>query len=286
MRIVMVHGRSQQHKDPAALEKAWRDALTYGLARADAEPAPGTTFAFPYYGDLLDGLIHKGGTPLAAAAPAGDAADSSLRGEILAEIAGGIGLSARDVNRETPPSAATLGPANWEWVQAILRAIDRVPGVNAEAIDLFTRDVYVYLTDAGVRKAVNAKVAAALPNEPFAVIAHSLGSVVAYDVLHERGVDPRCVRLVTVGCPLAIRAIRARLDQPLESPPCVRSWFNAYDDRDVVALRPLDAANFPVSPPVENKGDVVNFTDNRHGIAGYLSDPTVALKVADATHGI
>jgi hypothetical protein len=54
------------------------------------------------------------------------------------------------------------------------------------------------------------------------------------------------------------------------------------DERDVVALYPLDAANFPVDPPIENKRDVDNPTSNRHGISGYLSDPVVARRLHEA----
>jgi hypothetical protein len=47
----------------------------------------------------------------------------------------------------------------------------------------------------------------------------------------------------------------------------------------VVALNPLDRANFPVTPEVENYSAVINTTDNRHGIAGYLDDPAVAARL-------
>ena len=108
-------------------------------------------------------------------------------------------------------------------------------------------------------------------------MAHSLGTVVAYNILRN---DPRSLqmrKLVTVGSPLAIRAVRRSL-VPLKSPKA-DAWFNAFDPRDIVALNPLDAANFPVVPEIENKGDVDNFTDNRHGIGGYLSDPVVAREI-------
>jgi hypothetical protein len=53
----------------------------------------------------------------------------------------------------------------------------------------------------------------------------------------------------------------------------------------VVALYPLDPKNFPIDPAVpaiENKRDVDNDTDNRHGISGYLGDPVVARRIHDA----
>jgi hypothetical protein len=65
-------------------------------------------------------------------------------------------------------------------------------------------------------------------------------------------------------------------------PACVRDWYNAFDPRDVVALYPLDAHNFPIRPPIENKSTVDNFTDNRHGIDGYLGDADVARKIFEA----
>jgi len=76
---------------------------------------------------------------------------------------------------------------------------------------------------------------------------------------------------LTVGAPLAIRAIREQL-RPLRFPPPVRAWFNAFDTRDVVALYPLDRGNFPVTPAVENYAGVKNHTSNRRGIVGYLDD--------------
>jgi hypothetical protein len=45
-------------------------------------------------------------------------------------------------------------------------------------------------------------------------------------------------------------------------------------------LYPLDKDNFDVAPAVTNNGTVHNWTDNRHGIVGYLDD----VKVAEAIH--
>lgn len=55
----------------------------------------------------------------------------------------------------------------------------------------------------------------------------------------------------------------------------------AHSLGSVVAYNvPLDAPQtFNVTPPIANKGDVLNFTDNRHGIEGYLADPVVAQQV-------
>jgi hypothetical protein len=59
----------------------------------------------------------------------------------------------------------------------------------------------------------------------------------------------------------------------------VKKWFNAMDERDIVALYPLSKKYFQVTPQIENKTDVQNPTENRHGISGYLGDPEVARRI-------
>lgn len=284
MKLVMVHGRSQAGKVPTVLKKEWTDALGYGLLRANRTLPAGTVVEFPFYGDELERLVQQTNTPLGIDATAkGTQTDGEkeLRGEILEEMAAALGVTRADIEREYVGQPLQKGPENWEWVQAILRAVDRVPGLNSSAIDLFTRDVYVYLTYPGVRATIDRMVSEAIGTEPAVVLAHSLGTIVAYNVLVKRVAAPKVARLVTVGSPLGIRAIKRHLDSPLCSPACVGHWFNAYDDRDVVALVALDARGFNVSPPIENKADISNFTDNRHGIAGYLADPVVAAKIVE-----
>lgn len=95
---------------------------------------------------------------------------------------------------------------------------------------------------------------------------------------------------MTVGSPLAVTAIRKTLRSfaTLRCPECVSHWFNAMDERDVVALYPLDTTHFPLAPAepsIENKRDVSNQTTNRHGINGYLDDPVVAQRIYEALVG-
>jgi hypothetical protein len=284
MKLVMIHGRAQGGRNPVTVKKEWLDALTYGCARATVELPKATTVEFPYFGDDLDRLVAQLDVPLGSDANAkgtANDAERGFRGDMLEDLARNVGLTRADVEREYAGSPVQKGVENWEWVQAILRAVDRVPGVNSATIDLLTRDVFAYLSYPGVRAKIDAIVAASIGSEPCVVLAHSLGTIVAYNVLGKRDPRPEVLRLVTVGSPLGIRAIKQHLAAPLGSPPCVGNWFNAYDDRDVVALVPLDTKNFDVAPPIENKSDVMNFTDNRHGIAGYLADPVVAAKIVE-----
>jgi pimeloyl-ACP methyl ester carboxylesterase len=167
-------------------------------------------------------------------------------------------------------------------VQAILRAIDKHgPGMSQRTLEAFTRDVFLYTTQEPVRAEVDRIVAATLTEEPTVVVAHSLGTVVAYHVLRH---DPRTLNVplfVTVGSPLGVRTIRDKF-RPLASPSPVRQWYNAFDPKDVVSLYPLDRDNFDVDPAIENYAGVRNGTENHHGIVHYLDDKDVAKRIVSA----
>jgi pimeloyl-ACP methyl ester carboxylesterase len=187
------------------------------------------------------------------------------------------------INAEYGTNTKPRGPLNWEWVQAILRALDKYgPGMSRETVELFTRDVFLYVTQAGVQDEIDRIVAEQFSDEPTVVVAHSLGTVVAYHILRTDHRPLKVPTFITAGSPLGIRAIREQF-LPLKFPrPTVGSWYNAFDTRDVIALYPLDQENFPVSPAIENYAGVKNDTGDRHGIVGYLRDRQIAKRVLDA----
>jgi hypothetical protein len=294
--LVFVHGRAQEHKDAVALKGEWIAALRQGLAKSGlALPTPEDAVRFPYYGQALFDLV--------AGVPAGQAAEVIVRGEgadtaerdfaqaILDEVKEKAGITDDQIASVVGGGADGVverGALNWEWVQGVLKAIDRyVPFGSGGSIALFTKDVYQYLRNPGLRDTIETGVRQALQRAvPTVVVAHSLGTVVAYNLLRREGQAQgwNVPLLVTVGSPLAITAIKRAL-APLKHPDCVGHWFNAMDERDVVALYPLDSRHFPIHPDIENKTDVENHTENRHGIAGYLDDVVVARRVYEALGG-
>lgn len=174
----------------------------------------------------------------------------------------------------------------------MLKAVDRyVPFGSGGSIALATRDVYRYLRNSTIRQVIDSGVAGAItPGQETVVVSHSLGTVVAYNVLRQNSHTHgwKVPLFVTLGSPLAIteirRSVRA-LAAPTQCPTCVGGWFNAMDERDVVALYPLTAGQFPLdplNPAIENKTNVQNKTENRHGIGGYLDDKDVARKIYDS----
>lgn len=290
--VVFVHGRAQENKDAAALKREWVDAWASGLRRHDPRldvPLADADIRFPYYGqtlyDLSQGLSASEAAQIVVKGDNADADQRAFVREVLLEVQKRQGIDTATIAAVAGADVVQKGPLNWEWLQGVLKSIDRhVPLASGASIALATNDVYQYLDNIGIRDEIEGGIRQAIkPDVPTVVVAHSLGTVVAYNLLRREGTGLRwqVPLFVTLGAPLAVTAIRKKL-APNKHPACVGRWFNAMDERDVVALYPLDAANFPIDPPITNKCDVDNPTSNRHGISGYLSDPEVATIVYDA----
>jgi hypothetical protein len=284
-KLLLVHGRGQQGSNPDALKGEWMATLGRGATALGVSVPADIDVAFPFYGDKLDEFTRAFDLPLTSdVQPRGSQIDNeflAFQAEFAEAVRQRAGVTDAQVDAEYGNNPQPRGPLNWAWVQAILRAVDKHGGgMNQKTLEVFTRDVFLYTTRAGVRDEIDAIVAAKLTEQPTLVVGHSLGSVVAYSVLRSDRRSLRVPLLVTVGSPLAVRSVRDQF-RPLRSPAPVAAWYNAFDTRDVVALYPLDADNFPVQPAIENNGRVRNSTDNRHGIAGYLDDPDVAKRILD-----
>jgi pimeloyl-ACP methyl ester carboxylesterase len=287
MKLILIHGRSQQLKDPAALEVEWRNAIIAGYEKAGFDWSDTAEIVFPFYGDDLDRLVTQVDGPLltnillraGSPVPSNEDGRFEILGEMAREWENPEEEDASPALEDDPPlllRTASRGPQNWRSVQAILRALDKTP-LGSRLINEITRDVWVYLTYSGIRNKINAIVDEMIPQERCVIVAHSLGTIVAYNVLSRRDARTQEVPLfITLGSPLGIRAISTRLKPSPASPPGVRRWVNARDPRDVVALHPLTANYFNIDPLIEDFSRVDNFSENRHSIEGYLADPYVA----------
>ena len=295
--LVFVHGRSQQHKDAVALKKEWLDALGEGLAKSSLTlPISDAQVRFPFYGDTLFDLS-EGRTPEEAAEiiVRGDETDAAEKRFVLAGARG----DPAEKRHHRGTNGRGGGPGS------------RRKGSAQLAVG--TRDA------AGDRRFVpDSSSSDDSPVHPRRVrLSHQHGDTAGHRGRHRPGDRHRASRpsssrtrserwspticfgardtsrnwkvplFVTVGSPLAVTAIRAKLKgfAPTRMPECAGAWLNAMDPRDVVALYPLDPQNFPIdpaNPEIENKTDVSNKTENRHGISGYLDNEVVAARIHGA----
>jgi PGAP1-like protein len=288
--LVLIHGRSQQMKNSTELKKTWVQALKTGLDDARLSLAlDDSKIHFPYYGDTLIAMMDGDrDVPEIVVKGVSDASgpEQAFSMEVFREMLEQNGVTNEQIELELAEGdairvVAKKGPLNWPWVLAGLRVLDRSKRAGAWAVSTFTHDVYVYLTDDDIREEINDGVRKAMRDEPTVVIAHSLGTIVAYTLLKSAEANAwKVPTLITLGSPLAVAAVAARI-RPLDRPACVGAWYNGRDNRDTVALFPLAPKKFPVEP-ITAKNDIHNTSDNHHGIESYLADPDVARWIYDA----
>lgn len=288
--LIFVHGRGQQDKDAAALKQEWIAAWEKGLkANNLSNPLADKDIRFPFYGDsliqMVNGKTADEAVDVIVKGPPPPSATEDLMREMIAEIAAHEGVAEVDIRAELNAAVIAKGPANWGWVQGILAALDKVKSLSKALVSLVTADVAKYLTDATLRKKIDDGVrSAVLPGREAVVVSHSLGTVVAYNVLMSRTgpfPDVGVPTFITLGSPLGVNAVKSSL-RPHTFPPPVGKWFNAMDPDDVVSLYPLTKKHFNTGGEIENHDKVQNWTENQHGIVGYLDDKKVAKRIFDA----
>ncbi len=287
MRILMIHGRAQGGKDPDELKATWIDTLKQGFQAAGIPLPDNIEFDFPFYADKLDQYTEQASLPtpdeVVTKGPGQDREFEQFMQSVLDEMKNRAAISDDDVAAEMDDGdVQEKGIQNWGWVQAIARVIDKhLIGASDFTIETFLKDVFLYVNKPAVSRGINKIVEEKLTDEPTIVIGHSLGSVVGYKCIMDNLDKLKLVKYITIGCPLGIKAISSKLGL-LQNPGGANGWYNAYDERDVVALNPLNNTYFPTDPAIVNNNGVDNQTDNRHGIIGYLNDAEVAKQIAAA----
>ncbi|HUP61613.1 MAG TPA: hypothetical protein VNA69_14475 [Thermoanaerobaculia bacterium] len=235
-KIVGVHGIAQQVKGPEVVKKDWLPALRDGLTLADGPPINDDDVSIAFYGDLFRPSGKKAG-PL----PAFEASDVKDEFELELLALWWREAAEQDV-RVTAPGARTKArtPA---LAQRALNALSRssfFAGLAERALIWDLRQVRLYLNDAGLRTKIQERMAKAVGADTRVIVAHSLGSVAAYEALCAHP-EWRVKTLVTLGSPLGISNLVFHRLQPapvngIGAFPPVENWTNICDRGDVVAL--------------------------------------------------
>src|SRR5436190_2398218 len=113
--------------------------------------------------------------------------------------------------------------------------------------------------------------------DPIVVIAHSLGTILAYDVLCRTEFGGRDIRLLlTAGSPLGLPPVQTQLNDglgPGTLPGGIPLWSNWADPQDPFARldRTLKDDFAPPPPPIVDHPAVDNPRPNNHDLPGYLA---------------
>lgn len=249
-RVVVVHGIGQQTEGGLTLHARLFPALQEGVVRAGGSVQPDEVL-FASYGDFF--------RPQAEVlAPALAFGPRDVEKDYESRLLLTLWESAASADpRVVPPSEEVLArtPA---WVSRALAALSRssfLAGVSDRLLIGDLKQVHHYFADQDLRSGIRNAVAACVTDDTRVIVAHSLGSVVAYEVLCAAP-GPAVLSLVTLGSPLGLANLIFDRLQPEPGPPGegmrghwpgpVLSWTNIADAGDVVAamedLRPLFGA--------------------------------------------
>jgi hypothetical protein len=253
-----------------AISQEWTGWLRTGLA-ADGHDGADTTVRVGYYAHHL----HRG------------TAQGSDDVTLLEEDAQDLLISWVELLQPVPQvaqgprTAKVRGAADW---------LTRRYGRAARGFAMvFVREVATYLKEPegkrrlAARDAVADTIAEAIgtsAGEPVTVVAHSLGSVVAYEALWANP-ELRVDRLITLGSPLGMAGIvfPRLLPTPIKDrgcrPPGVATWTNLADIGDLVAIPRQGLGGCFDGVDIENPALTIANWDF-HTVRSYLTCPDVA----------
>ncbi|MEV0092014.1 hypothetical protein [Streptomyces sp. NPDC050738] len=293
--FIYVHGAG--NKPPESdLKRAW-DADLFGRDM-------GERTRMVYYADLL----HDHPAAIAADECSAGGALGVLVSDAFAETASLEDAEARETFGKMAPegqefalalaigvaarAASTTGPAPAEGARPAAEGVAELLPLPAPLRRFLLRQLLRHLipdangyffTSAKDRIKERLRSALRAANGPVVVVSHSLGTIVAYDVLSETAFARREVPLfITLGSPLGYTEIQDVVTRPLKTPAPVRLWANFADPFDLVTLDTTLADDFRAgSKPIADM-TVDNPAPNHHASCGYLRSRHVRKAVAGA----
>jgi hypothetical protein len=285
MKLIFVHGHTQQDCDALELKKKWTDALKIGLSRSGLSmPISKNDIELPYFGVLLEGLATSANWALEQTVKQANFtqhAETRLIHDFLLELAEntGIDIDQIAINHAIPPQKRS--PLNWAWVAAILETLDKQVNWGELSIRRITYELFCYLTDPALRATLHDIVRNQIDEEPCVLVGHGMGSIIAYNVMMENP-HLQVSRFITLGNPMGLKSIGAYLD-PICYPESLRGgWYNVQDDRDPIAQNSISVTGSATTRDIHHHKGLRSRTENHHDMEGYLNDQTVGREVYDA----
>jgi hypothetical protein len=280
--VVGVHGIAQQLKGPNVLEREWEAPLRDGVAAAGKKLEEGA-LKCAFYG----GLFRAGGTTRGDLHYAPNQVTEDEHELLTALWEEAARSEPRRVGPPDPNAKTRLAtPGSVQAVLRVLAGSKFFAGITESALIGDLKQVRGYIRDAALRDAAQQAVDDVVDTDTRIIVAHSLGSVVAYEALHRFGRTPKWANVqtfVTLGSPLGIPNLIFHQLKPAPDagrghwPANIVRWTNISDDGDVVALtkqlKPLFGGSL-VDVAVSNEATA-------HDIMPYLTAAKTGKAIAD-----
>lgn len=262
--IIGIHGLSNKPK-ASDLAKWWHKAMLEGLKKNAGVEIDSLAFSSVYWADVLYDRPD----------PKPDRYRAAKAGALKRYDDGWL-----DMLRKT--SAGAVG--------SMTDALKNLFGIDKAAefvLDKKLKDLHAYYNKATIRNELRGRLRAELVSDKhrgkrIMLISHSMGSIIAYDVLRELGKVSQAVTVdhfITIGSPIGLPHVKYRIakeNPSVRTPSIVRKWTNLADRRDPVALDPHLADDFkPNDMGVQVMDDLVlnDWGGINHKSYGYLRTP-------------
>jgi hypothetical protein len=325
--IVFVHGLAKKPA-PEKLEEIWRWGLTRDDPRGDVFPNPnpgidlneeGVPAIFNYYADVFYGTEYETEFGSYYESNPDAANETEVPPENVSKVAGEITPPQPETPREqrfleeferklseqpSPPTPPPTRPRPQADAPGQLEIASWLPGPVREAIiKRAAIEAYYFLFDKEYvrsdgqrfkvraelrRRLVEALEAAGEKAEKTVLVTHSMGTMVAYDVLRNCDRCPLVEALFTLGSPLGVKEVeeelvatdRKKVDFPAAT---LRRWVNVYDPLDVVCGADPRLSNDYEAVDSRSIEDVKesNWGSWRHTITHYFAGKTFRRLLAD-----
>lgn len=254
-RVVVVHGIGQEFLGPESMGRDVGPALRDGVRLAGGPRLKPEDVAYAFYGDLY---FEEGTRSLDL--PPWDETDVDEGLEV--DLLEAWWEQAARVDPEVlgPDAAGSRGPVGFGASRLLLServraALDALSGsrffakVSDRLLIFALKQVRRYMTEPELRQLAQARVAEEITENTRVLVAHSLGSVVAYEALCAHPEWP-VTDFITLGSPLGMRSVVFDRLQPKPTgsigswPGGVEQWTNIADRGDIVALADRLAPRF------------------------------------------
>ncbi len=260
--IIGIHGLANK-PSPAVLENGWRKAILEGL-EVNAGVSPSSlNFRSVYWADVMYRQYDK-------------------KPDLYRKAKKG------DLKRYKDGWLDALRAKASDLTDDVIDSMKNLFGIDALAESVIKKklkDLHKYYNDSAKREKLRNLLKAEIESnrdKRIMIIAHSMGSIIAYDVLRNMGRDDPTLsieHLVTIGSPLGMPHVKykiARENSLVRTPSIVKKWTNLADKRDPVAIDTHLSDDYePNGYDVEVKDDLVlnDWGGINHKSYGYLRTP-------------
>ena len=292
MKVIFIHGMNQQNYTAHRLKVHWLKVFKLGLQQIHCKVnLRDLHISMPFYGDLLTKYQLNNQLDLATFLP-----KSLLNVRLPLHV-----QEQHPATKEHTPVIPLLPPSPDQQGQSFSEKLyltsqlvkDRVlkelvillnnfPQLHESLIQQFLIETYLYLSNPQFMQEVHQRILKHIrEGEEYIIVAHSLGSVIAYQLLANPSKHFTAQRFITLASPLAFRVIQCKMSTPSIRPQNLTGeWHNFYSQDDFLTAFPLTEAPFNFQPPIINQ-KIFTFANQPHEIVGYLQHPSVVRSIIE-----